>query len=545
MRKNPFKENIQVIDEGYIGRHEDINFLMNILGRNEKDGGVFVSGLTRMGKTSLVKKCFSMAEKEGLLKKNKIVTGCITISTVNDFSEFLRRMMDELYDSLEENDLLDSDLQELFEKSRYVLQNRDNDLIYELDRLLKRILKKMSKYGIKAVLLLDEFDDARRAFCFEGTEPSANFQKFRDYASEAKYNCTFVLTSRIDIKHIDASLPSGSNVRLVFSGRPLVGFTDEERNEFFSKIEECGVPLTPEQKKEYIWYAGRSPFLFSKIACRILSYDENVPCGDISIRNIVEKECKSDFYAYFDSLKSYMNRDRLFYKFIQVFLGPVYDLTKSDTDKLMEYGYIYHNQEDTSFLDCSYMDEQKEQGDGAFTYQTLSEFFVEYIRNRVSTDDSLKIWSELIDAEKTLRKLIQIGLQNKYGDNNWVDILQDLANSKERGYLYDVNKAEIFIADSKRNFGDTVEDNPLQVISINALGNIIRAFWDECYKGIFNPPYTELRILLDELMQLNKARNPLAHGLPDYLTPSEKEKVTQYCNKILHIPGVKKQKKGK
>ena len=535
MRNNPFKENIQVIDEGYIGRHDEIRYLMNILGRNEKDGGVVISGLTRMGKTSLVKKCFAMAEKEGLLKNNNIITASITVSTVKDFSKFLRRITQELYDTLEDRELLDKTLEKLFAKADSLFHSPNEDLIYEQDHYLKQILRKLNKKGIKAVILLDEFDDAQRAFYYEGEFLSTNFQKFRDYATDADYNCTFILTSRINISQIDGSLPSGSNLRGVFSEKPLVGFTDQEREEFFRTIIECGFPLTPEQKEEFIWFAGRSPLLFSKIACWLLDFDERDADTSISVRELVLQN-QSDFIAYFESLIAYMNRDNMFYKFIQVFYGPRYDLSENDTNLLLQYGYIYHDLNDEKFLDSSFIDGSTDLNKGLFTYQTLSMYFVEYVRTRVNQDDSLKLWSELIEAEKKLRKMVKEGLQNKYGKTEWIRMLQKYADTEEKGYLYNVKKATEFIANSKRTFGEVVEEDPLCVININALGNIIKAFWDDCYENLFNPPYTELWILIEELEQLNKARNPLAHGLPSYLSPLDKEKVTKYCKKILHIP---------
>ena len=47
MYRNPFKEGVQVVGDGYIGRDEEIRHLMRILSRNEKDGGILYSGMTR------------------------------------------------------------------------------------------------------------------------------------------------------------------------------------------------------------------------------------------------------------------------------------------------------------------------------------------------------------------------------------------------------------------------------------------------------------------------------------------------------------------
>lgn len=544
MRRNPFYENGQVVGEGYIGRHEEIRNIMRILSQNSKNGSIVVSGLTRMGKTSLVKNCFDIAEKNNLLEKNNIVTLSVTVSTVNDFSQFYKRISNNLYMALEDRNLLDSILERRFSKIEVCLKNKDEDLIYELDDSFRAILNRLSKKGIKTVALLDEFDDARRAFKYDGVGLSTNFQKFRDYVTEADYNITFILTSRTDISVIDASLPSGSNLRGAFSEISLTGFTDDEREEFFEKIRECGVTLSPEQKKKYIWYAGRSPFLFSKIASRIMMTDESLRSEDISISWIV-KQCKRDFEAYFDSLIGFMTRDELLSKFIQVFFGPVYDLSKKDIELLKQYGYIYRIKDDLNFRDMRYFDKAEGDLDDVYTYQTLSEYFLEFVRIMVNRDDSLIIWKELIDAEKALRGVVEQGLKITYGPDNWMTSLKEIALNRTRGFLFDVNKADTFIKASRMTFGDRVDDNLLAMISIDALGNIIKAYWNECYHTMFNPPYEELTTLIRELEQLNKVRNPLAHGAENYLSTEDKVAVANYCKKINYVCNEKNSKKRK
>lgn len=544
MRRNPFYENGQVVGEGYIGRHEEIRNIMRILSQNSKNGSIVVSGLTRMGKTSLVKNCFDIAEKNNLLEKNNIVTLSVTVSTVNDFSQFYKRISNNLYMALEDRNLLDSILERRFSKIEVCLKNKDEDLIYELDDSFRAILNRLSKKGIKTVALLDEFDDARRAFKYDGVGLSTNFQKFRDYVTEADYNITFILTSRTDISVIDASLPSGSNLRGAFSEISLTGFTDDEREEFFEKIRECGVTLSPDQKKKYIWYAGRSPFLFSKIASRIMMTDENLRSEDISISWIV-KQCKRDFEAYFDSLIGFMTRDELLSKFIQVFFGPVYDLSKKDIELLKQYGYIYRIKDDLNFRDMRYFDKAESDLDDVYTYQTLSEYFLEFVRIMVNRDDSLIIWKELIDAEKALRGVVEQGLKKTYGPDNWMTTLKEIALNRTRGFLFDVNKADTFIKASRMTFGDRVDDNLLAMISIDALGNIIKAYWNECYHTMFNPPYEELTTLIRELEQLNKVRNPLAHGAENYLSTEDKVAAENYCKKINYVCNEKNSKKRK
>ena len=407
MYYNPFIENVQVIGEGYIGRHEIINDIKTILSKNSKDGGIIVSGLTRIGKTSLVKKCIYEARRDGLLDANNIVVIQLTISTISNFSFFLKQMMDKLYMELEKNGYITEVLALLFSAFKNSCMENNENRIYEQDRCVINILTILNKLGIKLIVFLDEFDDATRAFEFPGETVSTNFQKFREYASATEFNVTFILTSRTDISTIDASLPSGSNLRGVFSEKILLGLTNEEQLDFFNKIKECGIELSQHQKNQILWYAGRSPFLFAKLASGIINFKNHNPDGEIIIEDIF-KGYKRDFDKYFDSLISFMKQEKQYSKFVQLFFGPVFDLTNADIDRLIEYGYVYHDTDRIDFKDISLIGDNDEGSDTIFTYQTLSEYCIEYIRIQSSQDNSLTIWGELIDVEKKLRKIIDI-----------------------------------------------------------------------------------------------------------------------------------------
>ena len=123
--------------------------------------------------------------------------------------------------------------------------------------------------------------------------------------------------------------------------------------------------------------------------------------------------------------------------------------------------------------------------------------------------------------------------------------LKEIALNRTRGFLFDVNKADTFMKASRMTFGDRVDDNLLAMISIDALGNIIKAYWNECYHTMFNPPYEELTTLIRELEQLNKVRNPLAHGAENYLSTEDKVAVANYCKKINYVCNEKNSKKRK
>jgi hypothetical protein len=530
----------QMTGEGYIGRHNELDKVRRIFKTKNKDGSYVISGLTRMGKTSLVKKCFEEAETSGLLEENRIVTVSITMSKLTNFRKFLFGLGKKIHSGLEKGGYISDSIEELYDE--LMDYDGENDDIGDIDEAMGEMLRQIKKERIKLVILIDEFDDAKRVF--DGN--SQYFQILRDYISDADYSTTFLLTCRKSISEVDASLYAGSNLRGVLGEIVLVGFTDVEREEFFDKIAECGVSLNEEQKKKIIEYAGRSPLLLSKLAYEVLETGRSVPADEIDI-SAVFRTCKKDFGDYFDSIIKFMRSENQFSKFVQIFFGPVYDITQKDIDKLIDYGYIYHK-EDENFTDAGYIGDSLEDADKeVFTYQTLSRYFVEYVRKEKKGKTDGELWADLTSAERKLRNIVEEGLNEQYGAK-WREELDKCARTgmaEKHGYLYDVNKAEAFIQNSKKEFGDAVDDNPLTVINIRSLGNIICMFWDDLYFEVLNPPYDNKESLSEELEKINRVRNPLAHGTAEYLSADDREQVGKCCKKIINIDINKKSGKHK
>jgi hypothetical protein len=97
--------------------------------------------------------------------------------------------------------------------------------------------------------------------------------------------------------------------------------------------------------------------------------------------------------------------------------------------------------------------------------------------------------------------------------------------------ISDFDKARKFISNNKKRYGANVNNNLLSVISIHELSNILKIYWDDCFKQSFNN--TEYEKWKDKLDTLYKARNPLAHGNAEYLSSSDITLSNAYCEEIL------------
>ena len=215
-----------------------------------------------------------------------------------------------------------------------------------------------------------------------------------------------------------------------------------------------------------------------------------------------------------------MKQENLYSPMIQMFIGPKSTITKEDINKLLEFGYIYHDKKrEEEFIDPVTGEK--------LLYQTLCADFIEYLRNTLESieDDT---WRSIISTEQCLREIIEDNLIKIYSPEDWQVKLREDAKPKR---LFCVNQAERFLNNSKKNFPDTFNGNILSVISIQSLSNIINVFWKTYFRKIFNPPY-EKEKLTDELKFLNSIRNPLAHGSGDCLSTDDHRLVKIYCKKI-------------
>lgn len=507
MRTNPFQTGSVVTGRGYIGRTEIFQELQNtIFYDNKKHSSMIISGLPRMGKTSLIKKC--LCAKNKLIHKN-ICTCYITLSTQYNFAYFLLEIIFSIRDEMGKYKLWNTDLEKYYKE----IEAEENT--YKINRYMKKIFMYLNeKLNIKCIIAIDEFDSADRVF----ENNNSFFQIFRDYATLPEYNITFIVIARKDMGQIENTLPTGSNLRGAFTEWILTGFTQKETDMYFQLIEECGVSLEQEQKKQILYYAGCSPLLLSYMGHGILNTGEDIAAADIDITEIYRIHQK-DFFDYYKRLILFMKTENKYFDIIQILIGPVYNITKNGIEELRACGYIYLNHDEQILEPLTQT---------SLKYRTLSMHFLEFIRIEAENDtelynNELYVWKRLIDTEKALRKIIRQELKQVYGYNSWKNRIREYIDKKQ---------ADDYLKKNRRDFGIEANQDELDVINIRSLSKIITEEW-EVFEEKFDPPYNTRELNL-ELSELNKARNPLAHGM-ECLSSEDKLKVDQICKRLQHI----------
>lgn len=513
MRHNPFSAGPRVSGESFIGREGIFRTLRrDIFSNSEPSPSIVLTGLPRIGKTSLVCKCIE--DKEDLNQKGIYPCFC-NMGEQENFVGFIYSMVKQMYRNYRNAPFFDDELEEAFAFFDKKPTDYDiEDINFELKDLFY-ILGQEKR--VKTVVILDEFDSVMEVF--EGK--MRHFHILRDLITNPDNRLTLLMTSRRDIAAIERAgeIPVGSTFANSVHRKKLQGFLKEDLVLFFSTMEKCGACLTEDQKRQMLFYAGRSPFLLSALAHAILAEDERLPINDIDIDKIA-LEIKNDMDSYFNLLLDYMEREDVYKDMIQIFIGPRYDITQRDINELMDRGYLYQDEREEGFND-SMTGEQ-------LNYQTVSEYFVDYIRyyqEQKEEEEGIITWVELNRTEKFLRDVIQSQMEKEFGRERWEYQLK-------RRSFFNVDQAERFMRTQRRLFPRSRNFNVLKVINFKELSNIICAFWDEHFKNIFNPPYATENNISSDIDKLYRVRNPLAHVFSECLTDNDRAEVDKVCQKM-------------
>ena len=526
MRHNPFQAGPIVSGESFIGREEKEGVLdklrRKIFSGNEYSPSIILTGLPRMGKTSLACKCI---EDKAALNRNGIFPSFCNMGKQKNFTGFIYSMVRQVRKSYKNAPFFDDELESAFAFFETKPEEWDvEDVVDALDELFYILGQEKQA---KTVVVLDEFDSV--VDVFEGQV--RYFHILRDLVTQPDYRFTLLMTSRRDIAAIeeDGALPVGSTFANSVHSEKLQGFSDADLALYFATMEACGVSLPETQKRQVLFYAGRSPFLLSMLGHEILDTDETIPADGIDIDELAQG-VKEDMDRYFVSLLGYMRRERDYKKMVQIFIGPRYDITSKDIADLKTRGYLYQEERKEGFNDPVTGEKLR--------FQTISEYFVEYLQNYQEENEKsegLTTWVELTQAEKFLREVIQNAMEKEYGKENWEDALKDGGCKKQRNAFFNVEQINNYMDSHCRRFSSRKDLNVLKFIGIDSLSKIIVAYWDKYFSAVFDPPYKTEKTIQSDMKKLHWVRNPLAHAFAECLTEMDRENVNRVCKKMEEV----------
>lgn len=394
--QNPFSDYGTVVKGvRFAGRRSHIQTIHNrVLGENF--GNLAIMGMPRIGKTSLAWNSL-MPIKEELLQKRNLISFIYVarISTSNDFFKQL------IYETLEElNQLKEQCSAQIIRKLNSIysdLRKTENDK-FEFNNHVQKFYKLLKRNRIRATYILDEFDSVSSFLTI------ADFQTLRQLASQPETQICLITVSRRTIQEIEPENGSISNFYGIFSDLRLGLFDKEDILEYWNSVASFDIEISEAYKKNVQYLVGNHPFLidlYNYEVFNLLKKFSKVNNDSLSLK--IESELKLNLYNNFENILNLMREEGLYSKAIQLILGPIYDVTSLEEQRLLKYEFIRHISSEEK-IHLLKRDLGVKNPKSNISYACFSDYFTELLNLKSSEVDYWPLWSQ---TEKLVRELIK------------------------------------------------------------------------------------------------------------------------------------------
>lgn len=508
---NPFADFGSIVyGQRFVGRKKALNVItQRVLG--ESYGNLAIMGLPRIGKSSLAWQ--GIMEKKDELHKRKIVPIFFQAGSCRDARSFFMQMLFGLHDEIQ---MSFSD--EKYDKGIESIVTR----ISSLDEIsfLRDITfyyKIVKRLGYRAIYILDEFDSVQKIF------DVADFQLLRELSTYPDTKLCLVTCSRKTIQEIEAKNGGISNFYGTFKDLRLGMFDEDDMELYWNRV------VLPESfsatyKSRVDYYIGGHPYLldlFNDYCLRTNTFNLDDDLSD------PVAEIRLELWNQLKSIIDTLKHEGIFDKAIQLILGPVYNVSKVDEEKLLKYQFIkvIDNEQKMNLLG-RLVGARTEQG----SYGCFSDYYTLLLdQNYIADVDYWPLWT---DTEKKIREVIKAyisdtfssdweteivaryGYNERFTDSRWVDQFNSLKKTREKDL-------KLFPGASSDLIDYTLTRDMYNVFMAKA--------WD-WFGKIFPGQRKDWQVKFEFLAEI---RNPMAHNNREFITQEQILKATDYCNQIV------------
>lgn len=489
--KNPFSDYGSIISgDRFIGRKSELNQIQKrILG--EAFGNLAIMGLPRIGKSSLAWN--SIISNREILIQKKIIPLWIPLGEFSNLIEFIDEVLSLTCELVKANY---SDSLPLFQELRENFLKANTNL--EKRRYVKKFLRNFTTNGFRLILIIDEFDNASDIFNLQ------DFQFLREISYNIETKIGIVTVSRKTIQELEPDNGSLSNFYQIFDELRLKLFSDDDLLLYWQRIKSLGINVSETYNNNILYFTGKHPFLLDLINYSIFNRIEQSEINLDEIFNSTLDELKLKLYNEYESILKLMEQENLDNKLVQMIIGPVYDITQRDVEKLLKYSLV------------------KSTSDESFA--CFAKFFEEYLSIKSVEIDIWPLWTE---TEIELRDIIKQFVSEKYGDD-WVDKFVK-GNSKKTKSIEDL---KLVMTKNIKSFGDKASTHLVDyTYPFHMFDCFIQSDW-KWFENIFSRQFNDWKPKFDLLSEI---RNPLAHNNREFLSQSKLNSATGYCQEILSL----------
>lgn len=511
LNNNPFADFGGIVfGQRFVGRNKAIQLIkQRVLGNSY--GNLAIMGLPRIGKSSLAWQSI-MTKKEELLKQ-KVIPIFFQSGSCQDAKSFFMQIVLCLHDEIQ----IEFSNDEKYAKvtTSIIKDLRDAD-IDSFTLLIMKYFKIVKRLGYRIIYVLDEFDSVQKIFSV------AEFQLLRELSYNPDTKLCLVTCSRKTIQEIEAKNGAISNFYGTFKDLRLGMFDNEDMVEYWDRVSSDN--LSEEYKHWVEYYVGRHPYLmdlFNDYCYRTQTFNL-----EDNSNNVID-EIKLELWNQLNSIIDTLNYEKIFNKSIQLILGPVYDVTKVDEERLLKYEFIrvVDNESKMNLLG-RLVGAQLDQG----SYVCFSDYYTQLLDQKYIAD--VDYWPLWTDTEKKMRELIKIYIKESYSvdweteivakigtnenftDSNWMDQFNRLKSTRE------TNK-KIFPAASS---------NLIDYTLTRDMYNVFMAKEWTWFGKVFIGQKKDWAKKFNFLAEI---RNPMAHNNREFISKEQINEATTYCNEII------------
>lgn len=503
---NPFADYGSIVrGDRFIGRKKELNTIkQRVLGPNY--GNLAIMGLPRIGKSSLAWQ--GILEKKDSLLRDKTIPIFFQTGSCEDAISFFRQMVS----------LLDEEMLFVCKDERYLkfglglLKSiREGNDLTDSTLAIQKYFKLIKRLGYKVIYVLDEFDSVQSFFTV------ANFQLLRELSYNPETKICLVTCSRKTIQEIEAKDGAISNFYGTFSEIRLGMYDDESLAEYWERVASFFNP-EHEYKEMANFFVGRHPFLLDYF--NDFCFQHNL--ADNAEEAVILGEIRLNLLNHFSTIQDTLRHEDLLNKAIQLVLGPAYDVTKIEEEKLLKYNFlkIVDNQEKYDIM--GHLIGSTYQGK---SYTCFSDFFTNvFEQNFIADIDYWPLWT---DTEKTVRGLIKVYVSEAFG-NDWENEIQATFGGNA-SWADRFNQLKRTRTNNQRLFPGA-SDNLIDYTLTRDMYDIFMSVaWRDWFGDVFGADKKPWSAIFGYLADI---RNPMAHNNKEFISQNQITKAQEYCEKV-------------
>ena len=503
---NPFADYGSIVrGDRFVGRKKELNCIkQRVLGENF--GNLAIMGLPRIGKSSLAWE--GIMEKKDSLLQDKTIPVFFQTGSCEDSVSFFRQMISLLDDEMAF--VCDDERYSKYGKKILELIREDGDPT-DFVLAIQKYFKLVKRLGYKVIYILDEFDSVQSFFTL------ANFQTLRELSYNPETKICLVTCSRKTIQEIEAKNGAISNFYGTFSEIRLGVYDDDSMEEYWQRVSSFFSPSN-EYKEMANFFVGRHPFLLDYYNDFCLQRH----LVDGADESVILEEIRLNLLNHFNTIQDTLRHEDLLNKAIQLVLGPAYDVTKIDEEKLLKYNFlkIVENQEKYNII--GHLVGSTFQGK---SYTCFSDFFTNvFEQNFIADIDYWPLWT---DTEKTVRSLIKTYVVEVYGNDWETAIFAEFGVNESWAKRY--NDLKRTRANNQKLFPGASDNLIDYTLTRDMYDIFISMAWKSWFGNVFGADKKPWATIFNYLADI---RNPMAHNNREFISPDQITKAKEYCEKV-------------